>query len=269
MIYVGKEQGFHTRTQTEIHELLCQFAQSCTTVVRLKGGDPYIFGRGGEEMEYLQQRGIAVHCVPGQSWLLIASPCSCRLPVTLGADVSCAHAGISAATGISAELGIPLTHRGLATGVQFVTGHLKEDAATCFTSYPNTTLVVYMGLGTLPSWAANVQHRGLDPATPAVAIERGTTDQQRAVYAPVQSLPNLVAQHKLESPALIIVGPVVALSPGWRACQESGNSLREGRWVASGSSPSPSSSQACDVLALAASVGADARIKVQAGHGQA
>ena len=65
MIYVGKEQGFHTRTQTEIHELLCQFAQSCSTVVRLKGGDPYIFGRGGEEMEYLQQRGIAVHCVPG------------------------------------------------------------------------------------------------------------------------------------------------------------------------------------------------------------
>ena len=123
--------------------------------------------------------------------------------------------------------------------------------------------------GTLPSWAANVQHRGLDPATPAVAIERGTTDQQRAVYAPVQSLPDLVAQHKLESPALIIVGPVVALSPGWRACQESGNRLREGRWVASGSSPSPSSSQACNVLALAASVGADARTKVQAGHRQA
>ena len=178
------------------------------------------------------------------------------------------RAGISAATGISAELGIPLTHRGLATGVQFVTGHLKEDAATCFTSYPNTTLVVYMGLGTLPSWSASVQQRGLGPDTPAVAIERGTTDQQRAVYAPVQSLPQLVAQHGLESPALIIVGPVVALSPGWQACQASGSSLREGRWVASGSSPSPSSSQACDVLRLAASVGADARSRARHGDRQ-
>ncbi|KAK9850443.1 hypothetical protein WJX84_011166 [Apatococcus fuscideae] len=94
MVYVGKESSFHTRTQDEIHELLCQFAQEHVTVVRLKGGDPYVFGRGGEELQYLEERGVQVHCIPG----------------------------ITAASGISAELGIPLTHRGMATSVRFLTG---------------------------------------------------------------------------------------------------------------------------------------------------
>ena len=173
-----------------------------------------------------------------------------------GAALTCcpAHTGISAATGISAELGIPLTHRGLATGVQFVTGHLKEDAETCFTSHPNTTLVVYMGLGTLPAWSAKLQLRGLAPDTPAVAVERGTTDAQRAVYAPVAELAQHVEQHALESPCLVMVGPVVALSPGWQACQACGESLRTGRWLASGSSPAGKQPQAAEILALASSV---------------
>ncbi|KAK9808403.1 hypothetical protein WJX73_000995 [Symbiochloris irregularis] len=215
MVYVGKEKGFHTRTQTEIHELLCSFAQQGKTVLRLKGGDPYIFGRGGEEVEYLQHRGITVHCVPG----------------------------ISAASGISADLGIPLTHRGSATSVRFVTGHLRKEAESLpeaefmmpgAPADPHTTLVVYMGLSTLPTWSQQLQAAGLDPDTPAAAIERGTTPQQRAVYSPLAQLATEAERHGLKSPTLVIVGPVVGLAPGWAAAQALGESLREGRFVASG-----------------------------------
>ncbi|KAK9809220.1 hypothetical protein WJX72_011559 [[Myrmecia] bisecta] len=99
MIYVGKEKGFHTRTQDEIHALLYHFAEEGATVLRLKGGDPYVFGRGGEEVQYLEARGIHTHCIPG----------------------------ITAASGICAEFGIPLTHRGVATSVRFLTGHSQEE----------------------------------------------------------------------------------------------------------------------------------------------
>uniref|UniRef100_A0A0D9V382 uroporphyrinogen-III C-methyltransferase n=1 Tax=Leersia perrieri TaxID=77586 RepID=A0A0D9V382_9ORYZ len=192
LLYVGKTAGYHSRTQEEIHELLLSFAEAGANVVRLKGGDPLVFGRGGEEMDFLQQQGIRVEVIPG----------------------------ITSASGIAAELGIPLTHRGVATSVRFLTGHSRnggpdplyvaENAAD-----PDTTLVVYMGLSTLPSLAPKLMKHGLPPDTPAVAVERGTTPQQRMVFSMLKDLVNEVKSADLVSPTLIIIGKVVALSPFW------------------------------------------------------
>ncbi|CAO2833885.1 unnamed protein product [Amaranthus hypochondriacus] len=199
LLYVGKTAGYHSRTQEEIHELLLSFAEAGANVVRLKGGDPLIFGRGGEEMDFLQQKGIHVKVVPG----------------------------ITAASGISAELGIPLTHRGIATSVRYLTGHSRnggtdplyvaENAAD-----PDCTLVVYMGLATLPSLAQKLMQHGLPTNTPAVAVERGTTAQQRTVFAKLEDLADKIKFTGLVSPTLIIIGKVVALSPLWvQTCEES------------------------------------------------
>ncbi|XP_027340694.1 uncharacterized protein LOC113854061 isoform X2 [Abrus precatorius] len=158
LLYVGKTAGYHSRTQEEIHELLLSFAEAGATVVRLKGGDPLVFGRGGEEMDFLQQQGIQVKVIPG----------------------------ITAASGIAAELGIPLTHRGIANSVRFLTGHSRKGGTDPLFVSENaadsdSTLVVYMGLSTFPSLAQKLMHHGLSPQTPAAAIERGTTIQQRTV----------------------------------------------------------------------------------------
>ncbi|MQL68548.1 hypothetical protein Taro_000855, partial [Colocasia esculenta] len=203
LLYVGKTAGYHSRTQLslcaeEIHELLLNFAEAGANVVRLKGGDPLVFGRGGEEIDFLQQQGIRVKVIPG----------------------------ITSASGIAAELGIPLTHRGVATSVRFLTGHSKnggmdplyiaENAAD-----PDSTLVVYMGLSTLPSLALRLMSHGLPPETPAAAVERGTTPQQRTVFAELKDLVNEVKVAGLVSPTLIIIGKVVALSPFWpKPCEE-------------------------------------------------
>lgn len=204
MVYVGKQRSYHTRTQPEIHELLRTFAaEAGATVVRLKGGDPFVFGRGGEEAEYLQQRGVAVHCVPG----------------------------ITAAAGISAELGIPLTHRGLATSVRFLTGHAREggqaalDESVATAVDPHTTLVVYMGLATLPRLSAELMGGGLSASTPAAAIERGTTPEQRIVWSTLGELADATHKSALESPTLIVIGKVVALALGWQRAQASGKPL--------------------------------------------
>ena len=114
-----------------------------------------------------------------------------------------------------------MTHRGLATSVRFLTGHSREGGeeelqqSTEALVDPHTTLVIYMGLGTLPRLAAQLQAAGLEPGTPAAAVERGTTPEQRVVYSPLEELPQRVADAKLKSPTLIIVGSVVALAPGW------------------------------------------------------
>ncbi|XP_059311515.1 S-adenosyl-L-methionine-dependent uroporphyrinogen III methyltransferase, chloroplastic [Lycium ferocissimum] len=192
LLYVGKTAGYHSRTQEEIHELLLSFAEAGANVVRLKGGDPLVFGRGGEEMDFLQQKGIQVKVIPG----------------------------ITAASGISAELGIPLTHRGVANSVRFLTGHSRKGGTDPLfvaenAADPDSTLVVYMGLSTLPSLASKLIHHGLPTDTPAVAIERGTTPQQRMVFAELKNLAEDIASHRLESPTLIIIGKVVALSPLW------------------------------------------------------
>ncbi|KAL4853868.1 Siroheme synthase [Chlorella vulgaris] len=203
LVYVGKQRGFHTRSQEQIHELLGLFAQQGATVLRLKGGDPYVFGRGGEEVQYLEQRGVCVRVVPG----------------------------ITAASGISAELGVPLTHRGLATSVRFLTGHARDggegdlDSTLAACADPHTTLVIYMGLGTLPGLTQQLSDSGLSLDTPAVAVERGTTPEQRAVYATLGELQAQVAAASLTSPTLIVIGQVVSLAPGWRRFQETGQSL--------------------------------------------
>ncbi|KAI4333176.1 hypothetical protein L6164_018014 [Bauhinia variegata] len=192
LLYVGKTAGYHSRTQEEIHELLLSFAEAGATVVRLKGGDPLVFGRGGEEMDFLQQQGIQVKVVPG----------------------------ITAASGIAAELGIPLTHRGVANSVRFLTGHSRKGGTDPLfvaenAADPDSTLVVYMGLSTLPSLAQKLMHHGLSPRTPAAAIERGTTPQQRTVFAELKDLAEEITSAQLVSPTLIIIGKVVALSPFW------------------------------------------------------
>ncbi|KAF7824506.1 Siroheme synthase [Senna tora] len=192
LLYVGKTAGYHSRTQEEIHELLLSFAEAGATVVRLKGGDPLVFGRGGEEMDFLQQQGILVKVIPG----------------------------ITAASGIAAELGIPLTHRGISTSVRFLTGHSRKGGTDPLfvaenAADPDSTLVVYMGLSTLPSLAQKLMDHGLSPQTPAAAIERGTTPQQRTVFSELKDLADKITSAQLVSPTLIIIGKVVALSPFW------------------------------------------------------
>lgn len=207
LLYVGKTAGYHSRTQEEIHELLLSFAEAGATVVRLKGGDPLVFGRGGEEMDFLQQQGIRVQVIPG----------------------------ITAASGIAAELGIPLTHRGVATSVRFLTGHSRKGGTDPLfvaenAADPDTTLVVYMGLGTLPSLAQKLMDHGLPCDTPAVAVERGTTSLQRSVFAELKDFASEIQSAGLVSPTLIIIGKVVELSPLWPHCsKESSSCLVETR----------------------------------------
>ncbi len=191
MLYVGKEAGLHTRSQEEIHELLLHYATSGRTVLRLKGGDPTVFGRGGEELEYLEKRGVPVQIVPG----------------------------ITAASGISACLRVPLTHRDHADSVRFVTGHARsENSAPVRERYDweqlasdKTTLVIYMGLTTLPELAEGLVGAGLPASTPAVAVQDGTTVTQRVVQAGLVDLPAAVERAELRSPTLIIIGSVVGM----------------------------------------------------------
>ncbi|WCJ18983.1 Siroheme synthase [Euphorbia peplus] len=204
LLYVGKTAGYHSRTQEEIHELLLNFAEAGANVVRLKGGDPLVFGRGGEEMDFLQQQGIQVKVIPG----------------------------ITAASGIAAELGVPLTHRGVANSVRFLTGHSRKGGSDPLfvaenAADPDSTLVVYMGLATLPSLATKLIHHGLPADTPAAAVERGTTPQQRVVFAQVHDLADKIASAGLVSPTLIVIGKVVALSPFWPHSSKEAQSLVE------------------------------------------
>ncbi|XP_030541156.2 S-adenosyl-L-methionine-dependent uroporphyrinogen III methyltransferase, chloroplastic [Rhodamnia argentea] len=206
LLYVGKTAGYHSRTQEEIHELLLNFAETGATVVRLKGGDPLVFGRGGEEMDFLQQQGIQVQVIPG----------------------------ITAASGIAAELGVPLTHRGVANSVRFLTGHSRKGGTDPLfvaenAADPDSTLVVYMGLSTLPSLAQKLMHHGLPPSTPAAAVERGTTPQQRVVFAELKDLADKISAEKLVSPTLIVIGKVVALSPFYSESFEDASMLVEAK----------------------------------------
>ena len=230
MVYVGKQSGFHTRTQDEIEAMLLGFAANGATVVRLKGGDPLVFGRGGEEMETLMARGHEVRIVPG----------------------------VTAAAGVGSELGIPLTHRGAATSVRLLTGHLRETAAreaeegkgngvvdpvdfAVTSADVDTTLVVYMGLATLPSLSAKLVASGFPRDTPAVAVERGTTPGERRVFSTIEHLPDAVVEETLRSPTLIIVGSTVRLSPWWPWRDARGAvaspAEREAKYVAQRGSP--------------------------------
>ena len=189
-IYVGKQSSNHSLPQEGIIELMIRLAQSGRSLVRLKGGDPYIFGRGGEEAEALAAVGIACETVPG----------------------------ISAAQGAAASSGIPLTHRDHAGMLVLATGHLQgeEGERTVALDWealarPRQTVVIYMGVGTLPTICAQLIAHGLPAHTPAALIERATLPGQRTVVGTLQTLPDLSVQHGVRPPALIMIGGTVAL----------------------------------------------------------
>lgn len=185
-IYAGKERNRHTLKQESINQLLVRLAQEGKRVLRLKGGDPFIFGRGGEEIETLALNHIPFQVVPG----------------------------ITAASGVSAYAGIPLTHRDYAQSCIFVTGHLKNNTIDLDwprLACPNQTIVVYMGLLGLPVLSRQLISHGLPSSMPAAIIQQGTTQQQEIVIGTLQTLPNLAAAAHLSPPTLIIVGEVVKL----------------------------------------------------------
>ena len=185
-IYVGKRRSDHSLKQAEINQLLVDLAQQGKRVVRLKGGDPFIFGRGGEEIELLAQLSIPFQVVPG----------------------------ITAANGAACYAGIPLTHRGYAQSVRFVAGYLKGDSIehdwSQFQS-PIETLVFYMGSVGLPIICQQLQAYGRSPDTPIALVERGTLIDQRVIVGTLATMADIVARAKCKAPTLIIIGDVVRL----------------------------------------------------------
>ncbi len=185
-IYVGKSRDRHAMPQAEINQLLVRLAKAGKRAARLKGGDPFVFGRGGEEIEDLAAAGVAFQVVPG----------------------------ITAALGCAAYAGIPLTHRDLAHSCAFVTGHHRADGGEpdwAGLVRPHQTLVFYMGASNLDAICASLVAAGMDSAMPAAVVERGTTLAQRVVTGTLDSLPALVRAAGCQSPLLIIVGAVVGL----------------------------------------------------------
>jgi uroporphyrin-III C-methyltransferase len=179
VIDVGKRGGCRSTPQSFIEKLLIQYARQGSIVARLKGGDPFVFGRGGEEMLALLQAGIEVEVIPG----------------------------VTAGTAVPAALGIPVTHRDFSAGVTFVTGHGREidwDALV----RSRTTLVIYMGLRSVERIAGGLRDAGMPASTPACVIENGTLKTQRQVVTTLGAL----RADGLDGPALIVIGAVVALS---------------------------------------------------------
>jgi uroporphyrin-III C-methyltransferase/precorrin-2 dehydrogenase/sirohydrochlorin ferrochelatase len=185
-IFVGKMRGNHTVPQEGINELLVRLALEGKRVLRLKGGDPFIFGRGGEEIEKLAEHKINFQVVPG----------------------------ITAASGVSTYAGIPLTHRDYAQSCVFVTGHLKDNSMDLdwdMLARKKQTIVVYMGLQGLEMLSTQLIKHGLSGKTPAAIVQQGTTPQQRVIVGNLESLPNLPEIKTLLAPTLIIIGGVVSL----------------------------------------------------------
>jgi uroporphyrin-III C-methyltransferase/precorrin-2 dehydrogenase/sirohydrochlorin ferrochelatase len=186
VVYVGKERDKHTMQQENINQLLVRLAKEGKRVLRLKGGDPFIFGRGGEEIETLAQHGVAFQIVPG----------------------------ITAASGCSSYAGIPLTHRDYAQSCVFVTGHLKDGSVDLnwdALAHPKQTVVFYMGLHGAPTLCREMVAHGLPASTPVALVEQGTTPQQRVIIATLDTLLDVIKSEDIKPPTLIIVGDVVTL----------------------------------------------------------
>jgi len=185
-IYVGKLPENHSVPQEEIGKMLIRLALEGKRVLRLKGGDPFVFGRGGEEIEALSEHGIAFQVIPG----------------------------VTAAVGCASYAGIPLTHRDHAQGCMFVTGHEKDGKLNLNWKsliQPRQTVVVYMGLSSIAAITGGFIANGADPATPAAIIENGTRAGQRVITGTLESLSEQTKEAGIKSPALIIVGSVVTL----------------------------------------------------------
>jgi len=186
-IYVGKAKCDHAVPQEQLNQYLVDKARQGLRICRLKGGDPFVFGRGSEELHHLLRHGCQAEVIPG----------------------------ITAASGCSTYAGIPLTHRGMATGCSFITGHLQHGELDidweALARLPHT-LVFYMGLSALSEISRQLQRHGLSGHTPAALIERGCTPQQRQLSATLAELPTLAEQHEFSSPTLIVIGDVVGLA---------------------------------------------------------
>lgn len=190
-IYVGKAMSDHAVPQSGINDLLVTHARAGKRVVRLKGGDPFVFGRGGEELEALRAAGVDASVVPG----------------------------ITAATGCAASAGLPLTHRDYASAVTFVTGHGVDgepDIDWQALAQPRHTAVIYMGLARAASLAANLIAHGRSPDTPVAIIENGTRHNERVVTGTLSTIPQIVRSAKVGAPALIVIGEVAALTDAAR-----------------------------------------------------
>jgi uroporphyrin-III C-methyltransferase len=186
---VGKLPKFHKVPQESINALLVELAQEGLTVARLKGGDPMIFGRGSEEAEACRAAGVAVDYVPG----------------------------ITSAQGAAASTGVPLTHRGLATGVRYVTGHRAKDASLdldwASLASEETTLVVYMGVSNMAEIALQLMRHGMSPALPVLAVGSATTPRETRLLSTLGAIGTDVARAQPEAPVLFVIGRVAGMYP--------------------------------------------------------
>ncbi|MBE9568276.1 MAG: uroporphyrinogen-III C-methyltransferase [Proteobacteria bacterium] len=196
-ISVGKEVGKHCVPQEQINEIVINLAKAGRRIVRLKGGDPYMFGRGGEEVLALREHHIDFEVVPG----------------------------ITAASGCSSYSGIPLTHRGMSRRVQFITGHFNDNEPLNLNwksiADPDSTLVIYMGLSNLPLVIHSLIDAGLPATTPAAAVRNGTTESQQRVLTTLEQLNDAIHQQRMKAPVIIIIGEVVSLADELDWFQES------------------------------------------------
>ncbi len=194
LIYVGKRSGRHTLEQEKINRLILDKAMEGRKVVRLKGGDPFVFGRGGEELELLSENGISYEIVPG----------------------------ITSAFAAPAYAGIPVTHRDLCSSVHVITGHRRKDNTHNIDYVALTeaggTLVFLMGISSIPSICGGLLSAGMDPDTPAAIVEKGTTSEQRLIRSTLEELEQEARRQKVKTPAVIVIGDVAALSDkfSWR-----------------------------------------------------
>jgi uroporphyrin-III C-methyltransferase len=187
-INVGKQPSFHPVPQSEINQILVSLAKEGRNVMRLKGGDPFMFGRGSEEAAHLFANGVPYTVIPG----------------------------ITSASACAASVGLPLTHRGYATGARFITGHCCADSELDWDwrglSDPNTTLVIYMGVANLPQITAQLIENGLSASTPIAAINNGTRPNQQCLISNLATVSEDLADQQFDGPVLFIIGRVVELT---------------------------------------------------------